>query len=253
VESVVFVVGETTVPADGRQASVTIPREAVGRELVAVMATLTGRAQSMAFIEVEADPGPLGRLLVSLPTALTAVGELAAIDVKGVFDDGVVRDVSGPDRGSTYTSSDEAVLAVSPLGLVQARKRGRAEIRVTNRGRTATASVLVAVPEPPDNQIPVPDPGPDLVVAPETMVRLSAAESRDPDGDSLRYRWNQLAGPYVFLWDPDTATPHFVSPKVSAETVIELSLVVVDAKNAASFPTTLRVTVQPGAPPPVGD
>jgi hypothetical protein len=257
-ETVVFVTGEGSVPGGtGLSARVKIPDGAVGPELVAVVATLVGGGQTMSFVELDADPGPLGRLLVSVPRALTIVGELALVDVKGAFDDGVIRDLSGSDRGSTYASSDGTVLAVSPLGLIQARKRGTAEVRVSNRGRTATASVYVAVPDPPDNRTPVPDPGPDLVVGPETMVRLSAAGSRDPDGDELRYRWNQRQGPYVFLWDPDTATPHFVSPKVSAEAVIELSLVVVDAKGATSFPVTVRVTVRPGAGapprPPAGE
>jgi hypothetical protein len=261
-ESVLFVTSEGTVPAGpGYTAQVKIPDGAVGAEIVLAVATVVGRGQAMSFVEVNADPGPLARLLVSAPRVFTVVGERASLDVKGVFDDDVVRDLGGPDRGSTYASSDDSVIAVSPLGLIQARKRGTAEIRVSNRERTASTSVYVAVADPPDNAIPVPDAGQDLVVGPETMVRLSAAGSHDQDGDELRYRWSQLKGPYVFLWDADTATPHFVSPKVSAEAVVELSLAVEDSKGATSFPVTLRVTVRPGVapppptptPPPVGD
>jgi hypothetical protein len=261
-ESVVFITSEGTVPAGpGYTATIKIPERAIGTEIVAVVATLAGRGQAMSFVELNANPGPLSRLLVSAPRTLTVVGERASLDVKGVFDDDVVRELGGADRGSTYASSDEAVVAVSPLGLIQARKRGTAEIRVSNRERTATTTVYVAVADPPDNQIPIPDAGEDRVVGPETMVRLSGAGSRDPDGEELRYRWSQLKGPYVFLWGADTATPHFVSPKVAAEAVVELSLTVEDAKGATSFPVTLRVTVRPGVapppptptPPPVGD
>jgi hypothetical protein len=117
------------------------------------------------------------------------------------------------------------VLACRRSGLIQARTRGTAEVRVSNR-ETNGHDHRCTWPSPTRRTTGSrPDAGQDLVVGPETMVRLSAAGSQDPDGDELRYRWSQLKGPYVFLWDADTATPHFVSPKISTEAVIELSLV----------------------------
>jgi hypothetical protein len=165
--------------------------------------------------------------------------------VTGIFLDGVSRDLSGGDRGTTYQSINSAVLAVHPSGLVQARGRGTAQVVVTSRGRSAVATIVVQAPSPPDNRIPLPNAGADQVVLPEALTRLDGSRSADPDGDPLTLLWTQTAGPGVLLRGPDTTAPYFVAPRVGQETVLEFSLVAADDKGATSFPSVVHVTVRP--------
>jgi hypothetical protein len=227
------------------EASVRIPREAVGPTFVVAFAELADGDVSLAMLELEADPGPLRSLLVSVPPLLRRIGEVATPGVKGLFEDGVVRDLADPDLGTSYATSDPAVLGVHRSGLVQARRRGTADLTVENRGVRQVVRVQVAVPDPPDNTIPVPDPGPDRTVAPETLVRLDGSASADADGDALQYRWQQTGGRYVTLFEATSATPAFIAPFVEPGEVevLEFALVVIDARGATSLPATVRVTV----------
>lgn len=228
------------------EATVRIPREAVGPTFVVAFAGLADGDVSLAMLELETDPGPLRSLLVSAPPVLRRIGEVATPTVKGLFEDGVVRDLTDPGLGTTYTTSDPAVLAVHPSGLIQARTRGTADLTVENRGVRRVMRVEVAVPDPPDNTIPVPNPGPDRTVLPETLVRLDGSASTDADGDALAYHWQQTGGRYVTLFEDTTARPAFIAPFVEAGevAVLEFALVVIDARGATSLPAAVRVTVR---------
>ena len=224
---------------------VRIPIDAVGPTFIVALATLVGGGAAMEYVIVQADPGPLTQLMASAPPSMTRVGEIFQLDVNGVFDDGVLRPLTQPERGTTYSSTNSAILGVHPSGLIQARSRGSAMVVVTNRGRQATANVVVDVPDPLTNHIPVPDAGPDQIVPPEVVVALSAANSSDPDGDPLQYRWAQQSGPMRALRDDDKVEATFGSPKVLTEQTLVFSLVVIDDKGAVSFPKTVRITVRP--------
>ncbi|HXH06728.1 MAG TPA: PKD domain-containing protein [Vicinamibacterales bacterium] len=237
--------GVTQAPAGAREANVRIPLDAVGSEFVVAQAILADGKLAAAFVELEANPGPLEELTVLAPPALASIGEVAQLEVFGRFRDGVVRDLTHPERGTTYTTSAEGVLGVDPTGLLQARSRGTAQVLVSNRGKVRIVTIAVRVPSPPVNRIPIPDAGADQVVAPETLVRLDGSASRDPDGDPLRYRWRQETGRPVVMRDPDTARPYFVSPRVTAEQILEFSLVVIDSRDAMSFRDIVRVVVRP--------
>jgi hypothetical protein len=228
------------------EANVRIPRDAVGPTFVVAFATLADGDVSLAMLELQTDPGPLRSLLVSAPPVLRRIGEVALLTVKGFFEDGVVRDLTDPALGTSYAVSDAAVLGLHPSGLIQARRRGAADLTVESRGVRHVVRVQVAVPDPPDNTIPVPNPGPDRTVAPETLVRLDGSASADADGDALRYRWQQTGGRYVTLFEDTTATPAFIAPFVEPGEVkvLEFALVVIDARGATSLPATVRVTVR---------
>lgn len=237
--------GVTQPPAGVMQADVTIPLDAVGPEFLVLFAMTAGGSRSVASVEVVADPGPLSFLTVEAPAVLDRVGQVMPLEVIGRFDDGVERDLTHGDLGTTYRSSDPDVLAVHPTGVVQARRRGMARVLVSSRGRSATVTIRVAVPDPSDNRIPVPNAGADRVVLREQLVDLDGRASADPDGEALTYSWQQESGPAVLLRGADTATPYFVSPVVSTSTVLEFSLVVSDSRGATSFPTIVRITVNP--------
>jgi len=237
--------GSVTPAAGVLQADVPIPLDAVGPEFIVAWARLLDGGVSVAFVEVIADPGPLRRITIVGPPALDRIGQLSTLEVKGVFADDVVRDLSDSDTGTTYRSVDESVLAVHPNGIVQARGRGTAQVTVTNRGRSAVVTIPVMVPSPADNRIPVPDAGPNQIVAPQALVTLDGRNSADPDGDPLSLDWQQVKGPAVLLRDPTTSAPYFVAPRVGTETILEFVLTATDSKEATSFPAIVRITVRP--------
>jgi K319L-like, PKD domain len=247
---------ETAEGAPGTQAGtfgfqIHVPPRAVGPTFVFVVADLAGGGITTGAVLLVADPGPLQDLLVTALPILSAVGQVARVSVKGTFADGVTRNLPLAEQGTTYASTDEAVLGVDPSGFIQARTRGTAQIIVTNShvvtGATMTAGVMVRcdLPNPPNNRIPIANPGPDRSVAPVTVVHLDGSASADPDGDPISYVWMQEAGRSVILHGADTAAPFFMSPRVTATDVLEFSLVVTDSKGATTLPKIVRVTVQP--------
>jgi hypothetical protein len=234
-----------TPPPGVFEATITIPQDAVGPELVVAYAALADGLGAVATLEVFADPGPLDALDVAVPTILSKIGELKVVEVTGRFRDGVARDLSHPDRGTTYQTSDAAVLGVHSTGVVQARSRGTAQVVVTSHGLSRVVTVAVDVADPPDNRIPVPHAGADITVASQSIVRLNGAASSDPDGDAIVFRWSQETGPGVILRDAETPEPGFVAPLVTTPTLMEFSLFVVDSRGAQSFLDVVEITVLP--------
>jgi hypothetical protein len=63
---------------------------------------------------------------------LVMIGENEQLYIKGVYSDGVERDLSSALTGTTYTSSDEKVVTIDKDGLVTAKSVGTARITVKN-------------------------------------------------------------------------------------------------------------------------
>jgi PKD domain len=231
--------------------SIHVPQRAVGPTFVFAVADLAGSGVTTASVVLTADPGPLSDLAVTTTPVLTAIGQIARVSVKGVFADGVMRNLPLRAQGTTYRSTNSAIVAVDAAGRIQARTRGTAQIVVTNvqvvSGTATSAGVIVRcdLPNPPDNRIPIADAGADQTVAPVKLVRLNGSASADPDGDPITYLWTQESGRAVILRGADTASPFFLSPHVTAGDVLEFSLVVTDSKGASTLPAIVRVTVQP--------
>lgn len=236
-------------PVGNPSAEVPVPLGAVGPAVIVASAEVGSGEIDIAFVQVRVDAGPLRRLSLAAPPLMTQVGQILPLQVTGIFEDGVRRDLTLPERGTVYTSSNESVVGVHESGIVQARSRGKAQIRAVNGSKSSTAVVNVVVPDPPDNGIPRADAGPDQKVAPQTLVDLSGTASSDPDGDALRFRWGQQAGRAVILRDAGTDAPYFVAPRVAEgeQEVLEFSLVVEDVRGARSFPDVVTITVTPQA------
>lgn len=229
----------------GFDAQITVPTSWAGPHSIIAVASLVSGSAVIDYVSVNVEPGDLRVLALSAPSTLTRIGQVEQVTVQGTFADGVTRFIGLPERGSTYSSSNDSVLGVNADGLIQARAKGVAELTVTNRGKTAKAVVNVNVPSPADNHIPVADAGPNITVAPGTLVTLSAAASLDADGDPLTFKWKQQSGRIVTLLDDGTVQPTFVAPNIDYQEVVVFSLVVSDSKGASTLPVTVSVTVQP--------
>ena len=106
-------------------------------------------------------------------------------------------------------------------------------------------------PPPQANNFPTADAGPNQTGVWEgSLVTLDGSGSSDPDGDPLRYRWNQLSGEPVVLSSRNVANPTFMAPEgLTVEAVLQFRLLVTDPEGLFDS-DTVTVTVDPEAEPP---
>lgn len=94
------------------------------------------------------------------------------------------------------------------------------------------------------NQPPQAATNPDQIVTPYQIVLLSAFDSSDPDGDLLRYRWDQISGPPVLLFGAETLYAIFLAPAEPSTLVFRLTV----SDGAFSVSKDVTVTVTPDCP-----
>ena len=133
---------DTTPPFE---ATFTIPSESAG-----TIEIIAGACDAMGEVAFSA-PLPIS---ISLPTLLTMSAipteiflveplEDIALQIEGTFDDGISRDITGADTGTTYLSSNPLVAVVSPEGNVQAVSPGVATISAMNGTIQTSVGVFV--------------------------------------------------------------------------------------------------------------
>lgn len=243
-----------TPPFGGR---LTVPNGAIGTmRLLAVGEVTGGRLAGQEefdeiLLQVDSPTALTGiEFEVEKPWRLDTIGKILEVPVIGQFADGVVRWIGGASAGSCYESSDERVLAIYPGGFVRVIGNGTATLTVKNRGREGRLDVVVKSEAEP-NGVPIAQAGLDQTVKAGTTVVLSALQSRDPDGDPLRYEWSQIRGNKVSLLDANSSKATFVAPKVSAKRLFRFKLRVTDmqgpdtVKGADSVPAFVNVWVVP--------
>jgi pimeloyl-ACP methyl ester carboxylesterase len=241
----------STAVTPGLSAIVTVPVDAVGTQDITVLVIGENGAIYGNAIDVLVDPGRLRAIAISAPPQLGTPGQVLPLRILGDYADDVQRDITPADAGTTYASSNETILGVTANGLIQVRKNGVAILRVVNRnpltGRAVSAQqrIEVAVPESQANGIPVASATVTPTVPIEKFTYLNGAGSSDPDDDPLSYRWEQTGGPVVVLVDANTATPHFISPRIDYTATLTFELTVSDDKGASSLPFPVQVTVTP--------
>ena len=94
------------------------------------------------------------------------------------------------------------------------------------------------------NMPPIADAGVDQEVESGTLVTLNGGNSKDPEGEPLKYSWVQTTGSPVILGGKDKATATFTMPDtISADTIYTFKLVVTD-KDGATGNDFVKVTAK---------
>jgi hypothetical protein len=244
----------STPPFGGK---LTVPSEAIGQmRLLAVGQVTRGRlAGQEEFDEILVQVDPPTDLTgiefeVEKPWRLDTLGKIHEVPVVGQFADGVVRRIGGASAGSTFQSSNEQVIQLYPDGLLRVVGNGKATLTVVNRGKEGKLDIVVKA-DAELNRTPIARAGPDVIVKAGTTVSLSALGSTDPDGDPLRYEWEQVRGNKVSLLDANSPKATFAAPRVSAKRLLTFKLRVTDmkgpdtVKGADSLPSYVNVWVEP--------
>jgi RHS repeat-associated protein len=116
---------------------------------------------------------------------------------------------------------------------------------IVNDGTLDSAPDTVTVST--ENVRPTADAGPDQAIARNALVHLDGSASRDPDGDSLTYRWTLTARPQgstAVLANPTAVNPTFTADQPGAYTV---QLIVNDGA-FDSDPDTVTVSTENARP-----
>ncbi len=116
------------------------------------------------------------------------------------------------------------------------------------RSATSTADTVTVTVTAGSNDAPTADAGDDQTVAEGATVTLDGSGSSDPEEEALNYAWSQTSGETVTLSGATTAAPTFTAPEqLTANATLIFSLIVTDARNAASTADTVTVTVTAGS------
>lgn len=240
-----------------------VPKDAIGRmRLLAIGDITRGRLGTRTvFDEILVDVKPDAKLTAidfdtekplrfgragreAVYASIDSLGKTYELPVVGLYSDGVVRPIRLPATGTTYESSDVAVVKVYPNGLLQLTGNGEASVTARNHGVEGTLRIRIEVPEEV-NEPPEPDPGPDRTVRSGDRVVLNGLNSFDPEGGGLRYHWTQIRGAKVPLLDLNMPQASFQAPQVSEPKLLRFSLRVTDKNEADSLPAYVDVTVKP--------
>lgn len=207
-------------------------------------------------IHVESRLGLLAVQALDRAPLLLGVGDSEHLLVTGTFGDLRERDITLASFGTTYTSSNPAVVTVSADGLLTATGEGTATVQIANSGELFLPEfppgdlgppapdeipVTVSSLSEESNHPPVAVAGADQAfdcAGPATAVELDGSASTDPDGDPLTFQWT---GPFG---EVDAATASVLLP-VGVSTV---TLTVSDGRGGTASDSR-EITVADAAGP----
>jgi len=137
----------------------TIPLDAIGPTTIAATAIDTNEGfysvEQSIFVETAAS---LDALSVSsvyfggepLPKRMTLyhIGDENFVEVQGMFSDGVTRDVSSGDVGTTLSPVEPDIVEIAPNGALRAIGEGETDVIVSNSGISTSLHVTVDFTDP---------------------------------------------------------------------------------------------------------
>ena len=174
-------------------------------------------------------------------------GTPVALSDAGASDgDGWIASILWDDRGAggTFFPSTNVINPSYTAPLTPSCDGEELTLTITvtdNWGARSSASLTLHVTNV--NVSPSADAGVDRTVAgKETVVLIGNGD--DPDGQIVRFAWEQLSGPAVALSESSTAQPSFVTPSVPADTAFRFRLTVTDNCGACAI-DEVTVTVEP--------
>ena len=187
VEGVLFVAGGGLYEVDGTQplsASFRVGTQSIGRMDIDVGTFGPGPENYSASTFVVVQPSA-SLTSLEVPEAslhFTSLGRVAILSVSGNYTDDVQRDLTTAEKGTTYAtiSGTDAVVSVSPNGLVTATGDGQDGIVISNGGVTTTVEATVQV----SNHPPVLPTIADVTLKAGTAIGISVFAT-DPDGDRV--------------------------------------------------------------------
>jgi hypothetical protein len=106
------------------------------------------------------------------------------------------------------------------------------QVTVNDGTLSSTATVAIAVRHV--NHTPLAKVGAAMTVDPGDTVTLDASSSSDPDGDALTFAWTTRPGTTIILANSAIATPSFIAPAVTEDTILEFEVTVSDGSKSAS-------------------
>ena len=120
-------------------------------------------------------------------------------------------------------------------------------------GSTTTLPINVHVANIPHIPVAVAQANPTSANEGGATVQLDGSGSTDPDLDPFTYTWEQIAGPPVTLvygpGDPYHIVPTFITPWVSADTVLKFKLTVSDWPGSSSSAYVCVTVINSHTPP----
>ncbi len=87
---------------------------------------------------------PTSVTITASTTTLTTAGAMVQLNVLGTFSNGPPRDLTGANRGTSYSTSNPSIATVTPAGLVTAVHSGTALIQASNEGTQGILMIRVA-------------------------------------------------------------------------------------------------------------
>jgi pimeloyl-ACP methyl ester carboxylesterase len=181
------------------QVSFTIPDTVAGPFALTPLITDTGNNPINGVtttIAVRPTTPPTSLTLSQSNYILTTVSATERVDVIGNYAGGIQRDLTSSASGTTYTSSNTAVITVDSEGNVTATGLGTASVTVTNSGVKAFATFTV---EDPAHPLAAQD-----VTTQVTVVRAGFRVDRNTGFFDQSVQWNNtgsvpVIGPLYFV------------------------------------------------------
>ncbi|MCX7049460.1 MAG: alpha/beta fold hydrolase [Candidatus Sumerlaeota bacterium] len=186
---------------------ITIPQEAIGqRSIIAVAWGEQGFLAATSTVVNVATSASVGWLKVWPDSVLyLRTGDTVPFVVHGVFSDGVERDITASQCGTTYTTTNFSVASIDTQGVLTARAPGFCLVIVSN-GSSLTIPLLVKIPAP---SLPIVSSFRINNGATETVSRLVTLNNVCT-GNPTEYMASETASFSGSAWQPYVPSPTFV-------------------------------------------